>query len=295
MTPACPTRREIFMTTPCHSADRNMCCPGGKIAALFVDIDGTAMLCQPYFDGAFEEFATVMELLGVPKETSKKALGDIYYGSMPHRGFERERFPEGIVETYHHLCAEHKLEPRADILPVLERIGNAPFFRKPELFPHALQVLTRAQHNFKLIAVTVGDREVQKYKIRQGGLDAVFDETIITLREGKAELVAEAIEDYNIDPHYSAFIGNSIRSDGVCLSKTNFIFLPLESSLSKNGDKLPENTGFTTFQVTDWRDAEERAIKRLLRRRKMATGSEDGKPAELHASCEACKKRRKRA
>ncbi len=31
------------MTTPCHSADRNMCCPGGKIAALFVDIDGTML------------------------------------------------------------------------------------------------------------------------------------------------------------------------------------------------------------------------------------------------------------
>ena len=274
-----------------------MCCPGGKIAALFVDIDGTAMICQPYFDGAFEEFATVMELLGVPRDASKKALGDIYYGSMPHRGFERERFPEGIIETYHHLCTEHKLTPRVDILPVLERIGNAPFFRKPELFANALQVLTRAQHNFKLIAVTVGDREVQKYKIRQGGLDAIFDETIITLREGKEELVREAIEDYNIDPAFSAFIGNSVRSDGVCLSQTNFIYLPLESSLSKNGDKLPADTGFKTFEVVDWRDAEERAIKRLLRQRKMAMGDDEGKSA-LQApqpgGCAACQKRRKR-
>jgi FMN phosphatase YigB (HAD superfamily) len=272
-----------------------MCCPGGKVAALFVDIDGTAMICQPYFDGAFEEFATVMELLGVPKDASKKALTDIYYGSMPHRGFERERFPEGIIETYHHLCTEYKLDRRVDILPVLERIGNAPFFRSPELFPNALQVLTRAQHNFMLIAVTVGDREVQKYKIRQGGLDAIFDETIITLREGKAELVAEAIEDYNIDPNFSAFIGNSIRSDGVCLNKTNFIYLPLESSLSKTGDKLPENTGFKTFSVVDWRDGEERAIKRLLRRRKMAMGDDEGKSAELQKHTCTCGKRRKRA
>ncbi len=288
------------MITPCHSADRNMCCPGGKIAALFVDIDGTAMLCQPYFDGAFEEFATVMELVGVPKDAAKKALGDIYYGSMPHRGFERERFPEGIIETYQHLCKEHKIEPRADILPVLERIGNAPFFRKPELFPNALQVLTRAQHNFMLIAVTVGDREVQKYKIRQGGLDAIFDETIITFREGKAELVAEAIEDYNIDPNFSAFIGNSVRSDGVCLSETNFIFLPLETSLSKNGDKLPDSN-FKSFKVTDWRDAEERAIKRLLRRRKMAMGNDEGAATAIvqaaakdNSQC-TCGKRRKRS
>jgi hypothetical protein len=240
----------------------------------------------------------VMELLGVPKDVSKQALGDIYYGSMPHRGFERERFPEGIIETYHHLCNEYKLGRRADILPVLERIGNAPFFRKPELFPNALQVLARAQHNFMLIAVTVGDREVQKYKIRQGGLDTVFDETIITLREGKAELVAEAIADYNIDPNFSAFIGNSIRSDGVCLSKTNFIHLPPESSLSKNGDKLPENTGFTTFSVTDWRDGEERAIKRLLRRRKMAMGNDEGKSVVLQAQGQTCtckNKRRKRS
>ena len=66
------------------------------IAALFVDIDGTAMICQPYFDQAFEQFATVMQLLSVPPDVSKAALSKIYYGSMPHRGFERERFPEGI-------------------------------------------------------------------------------------------------------------------------------------------------------------------------------------------------------
>ena len=36
----------------CRTASRNMCAPQNKIAALFVDIDGTVMECQKYFDRA---------------------------------------------------------------------------------------------------------------------------------------------------------------------------------------------------------------------------------------------------
>ena len=50
----------------------------------------------------------------------------------------------------------------------------------------------------------------------------------------------------------------------------NFIHVPFETSLSKDGDKLPENTGFSTYKVKNWRDAQENAINRLIRQRDMA-------------------------
>ncbi len=131
-------------------------------------------------------------------------------------------------------------------------------------------MLTQAHERFLLVAVTVGDYEAQLFKIRQSGLEKLFDDRIITLTEGKDKLVAQLIEDYNIDPEYSAFIGNSIRSDGVCLNVMNFIHVPFETSLSKDGDKLPENTGFKVFKVSNWRDAQENAINRLIRQRDMA-------------------------
>ncbi len=86
----------------------------------------------------------------------------------------------------------------------------------------------------------------------------------------------EAIEDMGIDPNASAFIGNSIRSDGAALSETNFIYLPLELSLSRPGDALPESK-FRKFEAKDWREVEERGIVRLLRQRQTHM---EGSPGE---------------
>jgi FMN phosphatase YigB (HAD superfamily) len=247
-----------------------MCAPDGKLAALFVDIDGTVMVCQKYFDGAMNEFAELMSLCGFDRKEAHLMLNQIYYGSMPHRGFERGKFGQAIAETYIALCRKHKKRRRQLVADICERIGRAPFFNPPELFEYALPVLTRARHNFLIVAVTVGNREAQKYKIRQGGLSSVFDDIIITLQENKAGLVGQFIEDMDISPTYSAFIGNSIRSDGAALSKTNFVYLPLETSLASSTDKLPQNTGFEMITAKDWLDVEESAINRYIRRRRRA-------------------------
>jgi len=282
----------VMPISNCIVGDRNLCTPSGKIAALLIDLDGTTVVCQPYFDEAAEEFATFMSFIGVPKQVAHDTLAKVYSGSMPHRGFERERFPEALIETYELLASAHTLtvqpEDIENVRSILKGIGSAPYFRKPKLFPHAMEVLNRAHDRFMLIAVTVGDYEVQEYKIRQAGLDKLFDYRIITLQEAKDELVEEAMRDLNIDPEYSAFIGNSIRSDGICLKKTNLIFLPLESSLPKASDKFPEGFGFTKFNVNNWREAEQRAINRLLRQRDEGMRTAAANPPK----CGGCKTRR---
>lgn len=281
------------MITNCHTPERNMCAPDGKFAALFVDIDGTAMICQPYFDAAMNEFAALMALCGFDKKHALATLNKVYYGSMPHRGFDRGRFGEAIQEAYHALCKEKRVRRNREVASICGRIGSAPFFNTPVLFNNVLPVLTRARHNFLLAAVTVGNREAQKYKIRQGGLSSVFDDIIITLNENKPLLVSEFMEDMNISPEHSAFVGNSIRSDGACLSVTNFLYLPLETSLSAPNDKLPESKFYTnTFK--DWAELEERGINRLIRHRRKALnssghstdeGSNDADNLSLRSAC----------
>lgn len=284
----------------CFAEQRDLVTPNGKLAVLCIDMDGTTIECQPYFDEAFEEFALLMSLLGIDHQDATDALKRIYYGSMPHRGFERHRFPEALVETYQALKQQFNLtsippEKEEIFRSLLKGIGSAPFFRRPKLFADCMQVLTRAHERFLLVAVTVGDYEAQLFKIRQSGLEKLFDDRIITLREGKDDLVAQLIEDWNIDPEYSAFIGNSIRSDGVCLKVMNFIHVPFETSLSKEGDKLPEGTGFKTFKVKDWRDAEENAINRLIRQRDMANSGIGSNGSCKTGNCGSSKPRRKRS
>lgn len=217
------------------------------------------------FEAAIERFGLLMEMCGFDKKKAQELLHEIDIGATHSQGFERDRFPRAMAQTYAQLCKETGKEKENWISGICLDIGNSPFFREPKLFANAVAVLGRAHHNFLIIAVTIGNREAQKYKIRQGGLQPLCDELIITPSDNKAERVREAIEDLNIDPALSAFIGNSRRSDGQCLTETNFIYLPLEKGWAFDESDLPPGSPYRSFEAKDWRDAEERAIMRLVR------------------------------
>jgi FMN phosphatase YigB (HAD superfamily) len=261
----------------CRTPNRNFCTPDGKSAALFCDIDGTTVVCQLYFDEAGENFAHYMQLRGFDYAEARAAATDFNRSFLASHGTERDVFPKALIECYRHLVKKSRRRFNSEQIKMDERIvhniGLGPFFRSPELFPNAASALARAQHNFLIFAVTMGNREAQKHKIKQAGLEPLFDETIITSRDDKTKIVAQIMHDLNISPIHSAFIGNSPRSDGACLAVTNFIYLPLEESPLDKTQALPKSQ-FEVFEVADWRQAEEQGINRLLRRRKMAPDME---------------------
>lgn len=261
---------------PCRTPSRNFCAPGDRRAALFVDVDGTILVCQPYFDAAHANFGHFMKLRGFDPEESIRLLREIDHSATEAVGFERDRFGKSLVECYDRMRKLKNKRFRADDAAldrqICENIGRAPFFREPELFPNAAAVLGRAHHSFLIFAVTIGNREAQKYKVHQSGLKPVFDELIITSRDDKASLVSQVMKDWNIDPRLSAFIGNSKRSDGACLEHTNFIYLPLEPGWAFDQKGMLPESQYETFHAVDWRQAEEGGINRLLRRRRMLMG-----------------------
>lgn len=279
----------------CRTTDRNFCAPDGKITALFVDVDGTILLCQPYFDQANANFAHYMKVRGFDPEEALKILREVDHANTEKVGFERDRFGRSLVEAYDKLRSTNKRRRfKASEIQndrqICENIGRSPFFREPELFPNAAAVLRRANHNFMVFAVTIGNYEAQKYKVRQAGL--VFDELVITSRDDKASLVSQIIEELNIDPHLSAFIGNSLRSDGACLAVTNFVYLPLEPGWAYDkAATLPQNTGFKSFEVSDWRQAEQRAINSLVRKKRMLMVNDTSHSSEEHPCRKASDKK----
>ncbi|MFN8553113.1 MAG: HAD family hydrolase [Candidatus Obscuribacterales bacterium] len=239
----------------------------GQIAALFFDVDGTLLECQPYYDRAIQSFGHLMEMCGFDKEHAIRTLREIDLSNTHMYGFERDRFPNSMRATYSRLCQEKSISELSAISEICQDIGNSPLFRPPVLFPDAAAVLGRAHNNFYMVAVTIGNREAQQFKISKGGLDPFFDDVIITPNDNKSERVRDVIADLNIDARLSAFIGNSRRSDGCCLTETNFIHLPLEQGWQFDHSDLPANTGFQVFEAKSWLETEERGIERLLRQR----------------------------
>lgn len=239
----------------------------GMIAAAFIDVDGTMLECQPYYDSAIERFGFLMQMCGFDKEIAINTLREIDLSNTHEFGFERDRFPNSMMATYSKLCIDGSVAEQSEIKALCQDIGNSPLFREPKLFENAAEVLGRAHNNFSMVAVTIGNREAQLYKIRQAGLDPLFDEVIVTPFDDKAARVRECIADLNIDPKLSVFIGNSRRSDGQCLTETNFIHLPLEHGWKFDHAALPENTGFQLFEANTWLEAEDRGLARLLRKR----------------------------
>jgi len=262
------------MPRKCRTTGRNYCAPGGKIAALLVDLDGTLVKCQKHFDSAKKRFALLMSRLGFDGEKVREYAQKIELRHLEEHGFERHALACSFVKAYRKACREKSVKAEWDIVEDCRDIGDSPFFQMPELFPDAAQVLNRAQHNFFIIAVTIGDRDAQSYKVKKAGLRTIFDQIIITERDNKSEMVAAAIEDLQIDPRYSLFIGNSLRSDGQCLNNTNFLHMPLEGWSFDKGE-LPKRTGFKAFLARNWREAEEKGINRVLVQRQVALEEEE--------------------
>ncbi|MBI4533009.1 MAG: HAD family hydrolase [Candidatus Melainabacteria bacterium] len=271
------------MSRKCQVPGRNFCAPNGKVAALFVDIDGTILICERNFRRAKTRFGYYMTKLGFDGALSMQLAQKYELAYIHKHGFERDALAKSMVWAYRQLCKDNGVRCNGCDVGICEDIGRSPFFREPELFPNAAPVLARAFHSFRMIAVTIGNREAQKYKIRQAGLATVFGDIIITQRDDKVELVRAAIADLNIDPNLSAFIGNSIRSDGACLAATNFIYLPMEPGWAFDEAELPKDTGFEVFEAKDWREVEEHGINRLMRRRQTAFETAPGHTSVAYA------------
>lgn len=257
------------MKARCNFRARQTGGRNGKNYVLFIDVDGTLVACEPLFVRARENFVFLMTSLGFEAEAARLMIQEVDLKNARAVGFERDRFPMSMVEAYRELCKKYKPDtvPETPVIELCNDIGQSPFFQAPQVFVNALPVLERASEYFLLVAVTMGNREAQEHKIYQAGFGGLFDELIITPNDNKPECVREAIIDMNVDPNQSAFIGNSLRSDGACLTETNFIHLPLEAGWAFDNHVLPADTGFESFTAKSWREVEERGIARLIRRR----------------------------
>jgi FMN phosphatase YigB (HAD superfamily) len=242
---------------------------GNELYALFVDLDGTALVCRPYFQEATRAFKRFMTELGVNGQEAAKTLEQHDNLNLEHKGFGREPYRKTMLTAYKALTKKHGLKfsdsRMEDHKLIVSGIAKLPFFREPELFPNVVRVLQDARKYFLIIGVTGGSDDAQSHKVREAGLKVVFDHVAIVSRSNKPEQIAKIMSDCGINASLSAHIGNDMRDDVACLQVTNVVHLPLEAS--RRHAKIPQDTGFELFHATSWLDAYHNPIQSLIRRR----------------------------
>ena len=124
---------------------------------------------------------------------------------------------------------EGRLGPRADIAREIASLYNLPeeFCKEVTntvntlkvegaiLFSDTMDSINELKKNgYKLFLVTFGNREMQKKKIKDLGLERAFDEIIITENpRGKEKCFKEILTKYDLEPEQVLCVGDKIKDE----------------------------------------------------------------------------------
>lgn len=249
---------------------RDLEAPQGEAAAIF-DWDGTIAECHPLYQSAKELFGHFMERCGFDRQQAMHYFREAEIRETEGNAFDRHHLSRPMIDAYQELCREHGRQPKDSDIDICKALGQGPFFQEPVVFENAVEVLNELRKRFRLFVVTIGDTDVQGYKVKKSGLKPLFDKVIISSRRDKDARVAKLMQENNLDPRHCVFVGNSPRSDGITLKVTNFIHQTLEGGLVFEMADLPQNTGFQSYTTADWLETY-KVFQELIRRRDLALG-----------------------
>ncbi len=183
-----------------------------RLPLVIFDGDDTLWRTEHLYDDARAAAARVVAGAGVdPREWDRqqRAIDVINAQTM---GFSRERFPLSCTQAYV-LCVESAGLRYSDT--VAEAVGKAAgevFAEPAPTYPDAAAVLEALWTTRRLVLLTQGDAEVQRWRVETSGLGDWFDVIEIVERKDETVLAAVLVQLRAAAPD-CWMVGNSLRSD----------------------------------------------------------------------------------
>ena len=153
-----------------------------------------------------------MAQCGYPENEVLEKLDEIDIGHITQQGFSKERYPFSLIKTYHHYCKEAGSSIDRKVEKRIADIGWKVFRQVPEQVEGAERVLENLQKRYLLLLATLGDPEVQDFKLNQSRLKTYFS-AIYVLRYKTVEEYRKIIQRHHLKKEDTWLIGNSVRSD----------------------------------------------------------------------------------
>jgi len=127
-------------------------------------------------------------------------------------GFTAERFRNSMVETYRARVLAAGASPELKREAAVSRIAASIASRRAPLLPYARVTLTRLLPHCRLVLLTKGEYQLQRYRIEASGLEDLFEKVIIVDHKDKATFRQLSVE-LNVKPGRAWSVGDSMRSD----------------------------------------------------------------------------------
>jgi putative hydrolase of the HAD superfamily len=179
---------------------------------IIFDGDDTLWSTMPLYDIAKARFAELVSDLISATDEAIRRLDEVDHANVAHLGFNTERFPGSMVQTYRLLCRERGTLPKADIEKQLLEAGRAVFTSAVVAYPDADACLARLTSRFRIILATKGDPTIQALRIEQSGFGHYFAEILI-LPEKTDRQFHDIVSAFGIAESGGWSVGNSVRSD----------------------------------------------------------------------------------
>jgi putative hydrolase of the HAD superfamily len=208
---------------------------------ILIDADDTLWENNVYFEQTIEEFLTLLEPFGYPREYARHILNETERRNIRQHGYGVRSFGRSLEETYMKL-AGHQAE-RHTVENIHHRVAeleNTP----PNVLDGVVETLDYLAKHHRLIMLTKGEPAEQAAKVERSGLQAHFDHIEIVL-EKDSSTYGRMIEQFKIVKSHGWMVGNSPRSDinPALEAGLNAVFIPHHATWALEHEEVRSGAG----------------------------------------------------
>jgi putative hydrolase of the HAD superfamily len=176
---------------------------------LLIDADDTLWENNIYFERAIAAFTSYLNHRDYSPAEVRQALNAVERETILAHGYGLTSFTRSLVDCFERLSPEPVTEEKtARILGFARAIKE----QEIELLPGVTEALKELTARHRLILMTKGNQAEQADKLARSGLAEYFSAVEIVAEKDPPTYRA-VMERYELAPHTSWMIGNSIKSD----------------------------------------------------------------------------------
>jgi putative hydrolase of the HAD superfamily len=175
-------------------------------AHLLIDADDTLWENTLYYEQATHAFLTFLNHSQLTPDEVQVMLDEV---ECLMGGSGSVNFIHSLIETYRRLAEK---EVQEEDIQQIWQFGEIIRTHPLELLTGVKETLEYLLPRYDLVLLTKGDREEQKLKVEQSGIEQCFRQVVV-VQEKDLATYHRVVRDLHLDPKQTWMIGNSPRSD----------------------------------------------------------------------------------